>query len=136
LCVVSGEIVQVVSDQSHDGFINFYVHISPMAREDAEVSNATNSNCFQQASKIAYTVESILRCSRALDTEGLYIEADSKLWSLTINIHVLNDDGNLIDACGLAALAGLLHFRRDKVNILFYVILVLFITEFHHIEGL
>ncbi|XP_053990231.1 uncharacterized protein LOC128882604 [Hylaeus volcanicus] len=115
LCIVTGEIVQVASDQSHDGFINFYVHISPMAREDAEVSNAASSNCFQQASKIAYTVESILRRSRALDTEGLYIEADSKLWSLTINIHVLNDDGNLIDVCGLAALAALLHFRRDKV---------------------
>lgn len=41
----------------------------------------------------------------------------SQVWSLNVELRVLDDDGNIKDATALAALAGLLHFRRKKVSL-------------------
>ncbi len=34
-----------------------------------------------------------------------------KVWSIRVDVHVLDHDGGLMDAIVLAAMAGLLHFR-------------------------
>lgn len=114
MCVVSGEVVKPSSDRPYDGFINFHVNLSPMASEQYEAYPSVHSTTYAQASEIAMMIETMLRRSRALDTEGLYIEGGAKVWSLSIDVHVLDDDGNVLDAAALAALAGLLHFRRNK----------------------
>lgn len=38
-----------------------------------------------------------LRESRAIDTEALCIVAGEKVWSIRLDLHILDDDGNLID---------------------------------------
>lgn len=39
------------------------------------------------------------------------------MWSLRLDITVLDHDGNLVGAAGLAALAALLAFRRPDVSL-------------------
>jgi exosome complex RNA-binding protein Rrp42 (RNase PH superfamily) len=39
------------------------------------------------------------------------------VWSLGVDIHVLDSGGNLVDACCLAALAALLGFRKPQVEV-------------------
>lgn len=39
------------------------------------------------------------------------------MWHLRVDLHVLDHQGNLIDACGLAALAALMAFRRPDVTV-------------------
>ena len=40
-----------------------------------------------------------------------------QVWSIRADLHVLNHDGNLIDACSMAAIAALAHFRRPDVTV-------------------
>lgn len=40
-----------------------------------------------------------------------------QVWSLGVDIHVLDSGGNLVDACCLAALAALLGFRKPQVEV-------------------
>lgn len=38
------------------------------------------------------------------------------MWSLRIDINIINHDGNLIDCASIAALAALMHFHRPDVT--------------------
>jgi exosome complex RNA-binding protein Rrp42 (RNase PH superfamily) len=40
-----------------------------------------------------------------------------QVWSIRVDIHVLDSAGNLTDACCLAALAALLGFRKPQVEV-------------------
>jgi exosome complex component RRP45 len=62
-------------------------------------------------------LEKAIRRSSALDTESLCIIAGSKCFSLRADVHVLDHDGNLIDATCIALVAALQHFRRPDVEI-------------------
>ncbi len=52
-------------------------------------------------------VDRMIRDSGLIDFESLCIEAGEKVWNLFIDIYPINDDGNLVDASGIAALAAL-----------------------------
>ena len=62
-------------------------------------------------------LEKTIRRSGALDTESLCIVAGAKCFHLRADIHVLDQDGNLVDASCLALIAALLHFRRPDVEV-------------------
>jgi len=62
-------------------------------------------------------LEKAIRRSNAIDTESLCIIAGLKCWSVRADVHVLNADGNLIDASCLAIVAALQHFRRPDVSV-------------------
>lgn len=52
-----------------------------------------------------------------MDTESLCIIAGQKCFHVRADIHVLDHDGNLVDASCLALVAALLHFRRPDVEV-------------------
>jgi len=58
-----------------------------------------------QAVELARVVDRGIRESKAIDFKKLCIEPGEKAWIVVIDIVTLNDDGGLIDACALAALA-------------------------------
>lgn len=62
-------------------------------------------------------LEKTIRRSGALDTESLCIIAGSKCFHLRADVHVLDHNGNLVDASCLAVMAALLHFRRPDIEI-------------------
>ena len=62
-------------------------------------------------------LERQIRDARAVDTEALCVIPGVAVWALRVDVTVMNDDGNLVDACGLAAMAALLHFRRPDVTV-------------------
>ena len=55
--------------------------------------------------------------SKCVDLESLCILVEEKAWEVRVDIHILNHDGNLIDASTLAALGALCHFRRPDVTL-------------------
>jgi len=71
----------------------------------------------EAAVEVARIIERSLRDSRALDTESLVILSGLKVWHVKCDVHVLDHDGNLTDACCLAALAALTAFRRPEVTV-------------------
>jgi exosome complex component RRP45 len=54
----------------------------------------------------------------ALDTEALVLQAGKWVWRIRVSLTVLDDGGNLLDACVLAALASLRHYRKPQVQFL------------------
>ena len=49
--------------------------------------------------------------SESTDSDG---NVTKKVWIVLIDIHIINDDGNLIDASGIAAMAALLDTKLPK----------------------
>jgi len=62
-------------------------------------------------------LEKTIRRSGALDTESLCIIAGQKCFHVRADLHVLDHDGNLVDASCIALVAALLHFRRPDVEV-------------------
>ena len=71
----------------------------------------------EEAVELARVVDRAVRESHCIDLEKLCITPSELVWAVNIDIHVLDHDGNLIDAACLAAVAALLtsHFPKfDK----------------------
>jgi len=67
--------------------------------------------------ELARICERTVRDISAVDKEALCVVAGAWVWAVTCNVHVLAHDGNLDDACVLAALAALQHVRRPHVDV-------------------
>jgi exosome complex component RRP42 len=57
--------------------------------------------------ELSRVVDRGVRESDCIDLKGLCVEAGKKVWTVYIDLHVLDFDGNLMDAAGLAAIAAL-----------------------------
>lgn len=65
----------------------------------------------ENAIELARVVDRGIRESKAIDLSKLCIEEGEKVWLIFIDIHALDDDGNLLDASALAAIAALLNTK-------------------------
>ncbi|WP_202319074.1 exosome complex protein Rrp42 [Archaeoglobus neptunius] len=61
--------------------------------------------------ELARVVDRGIRESGAVDLSKLVIEEGEKVWIIFVDIHALDDDGNLLDASALGAIAALLNTR-------------------------
>ncbi|EGD74452.1 hypothetical protein PTSG_05816 [Salpingoeca rosetta] len=113
ICRVSCSIVRPHEDRPTKGFVRYGVTLSPMASPDYDAGGRPSAASIY----LTRLLEHIFREARALDDESLCIVAGEKVWAVSVNVTVTNDDGNMEDACALAALAGLMHFRRPYVSI-------------------
>lgn len=55
--------------------------------------------------------------SKAVDMESLCIQSGKYAWYVEVQLTVMNDDGNLLDALGWAGLAALRVFLREEVEV-------------------
>lgn len=69
-----------------------------------------------QAIELARVVDRGIRESKAIDLKKYCIEEGEKVWSIFIDIVTINDDGNLLDASALAAIAALKTARFPKYS--------------------
>uniref|UniRef100_A0A3B5M390 Exosome complex component RRP45 n=1 Tax=Xiphophorus couchianus TaxID=32473 RepID=A0A3B5M390_9TELE len=67
--------------------------------------------------KLNRQLERCLRNSKCIDTESLCVVSGEKVWQIRVDVHTLNNDGNLMDAASVAAIGALCHFRRPDVSI-------------------
>ncbi len=68
----------------------------------------------EEAIEVARTVDRGIRESKMIDLKGLCIKKGELVWKVFIDIYPLNYDGNIIDACFLAAVGALLNTRIPK----------------------
>lgn len=69
-----------------------------------------------EAIELARVVDRGIRESKAIDFDKLCITPGEKVWIVFVDIYVLNHDGNLIDASGLAAMNAMLRARIPKLT--------------------
>ncbi|XP_053114125.1 exosome complex component RRP45 isoform X2 [Hemicordylus capensis] len=67
--------------------------------------------------KLNRLLERCLRNSKCIDTESLCVIAGEKVWQIRVDLHLLNHNGNIIDAASIAAIVALCHFRRPDVSV-------------------
>jgi len=89
-------------DSLDKGVIITNVELVPLASPEFE-PGPPNEN----AVELARVVDRGIRESGALDLSKLCIEEGKKVWIIFIDVHVLDDNGNLVDAAALGAIAAL-----------------------------
>ncbi len=60
-----------------------------------------------EAIEMARVVDRGLRESKAIDNKKLCVKKGEKVWIISVDICTINNQGNLLDVCGLAAIAAL-----------------------------
>lgn len=109
---VSSEVAEPKQQRPTDGILFINVEMSPMTAPNIEVGRPTD-----QCVEIQRILERTLKESRCLDLESLCIVSSKQVWQIRVDIHCLNNAGNLLDACSIAGIAALAHFRLPDVTI-------------------
>ncbi|KAI7752432.1 hypothetical protein M8C21_033270 [Ambrosia artemisiifolia] len=112
LAFVTGQLVQPYRDRPNEGSFAIYTEFSPMADPSFEPGRPGDS-----AIELGRIVDRGLRESRAVDTESLCVIAGKVVWSIRIDLHIIDNGGNLVDAANIAALAALSTFRRPECTV-------------------
>ncbi|KAK4332687.1 Exosome complex component RRP45 [Rhodotorula toruloides] len=121
---VSAEIVKPLPDRPYEGFVNLVTEISPMASAAYEAGRASEDEVL-----MTRLLEKALRRSNTVDREALCIVAGQKVWSIRVDVHFLDDEGNLLDCASIAAMTALRHFRKPDVTVVGEEVTVHSMTE-------
>lgn len=113
LVQVSCDISEPKKSTPTEGIIHVNYELSAMASPDAK-SIGRSSEEFIEAQR---SLERCIRDSKCIDLESLCIVTASKVWTIRVDIHGLNDDGNLTECASIAAISALAHFRRPEVTV-------------------
>ncbi|XP_034544749.1 exosome complex component RRP45 [Notolabrus celidotus] len=109
---VSCELVTPKDSRPNEGIMFFNIELSPMASPAFEQGRQSELSV-----KLNRQLERCLRNSKCIDTESLCVVSGEKVWQIRVDVHMLNHDGNLMDAASIAAITALCHFRRPDVGI-------------------
>jgi exosome complex component RRP42 len=108
---VKAEIGSPYSDSPDEGSITIDVELSPMADPNFESGPPTDTSI-----ELSRVVDRGIRESKAIDFKSLCIVPGEKVWVLYCDIYIINNDGNLFDACSLAALAAFKTSHLPKLD--------------------
>lgn len=114
LAVCSAEVVEPLPERPNEGFFMLNIEFSPMASPSFEQTPKGTADPSVEVTRI---VERGIKQARALDVEGLCILVGKKVWSIRVDVRVLDNCGNIADCASIATIASLLHFRRNDVTV-------------------
>ncbi|NWR68796.1 EXOS9 protein, partial [Centropus unirufus] len=112
LAQVSCELVPPKPSRPTEGILFFNLEFSPMAAPGFEPGRQS-----ELLVKLNRLIERCLRNSKCIDTESLCVVAGEKVWQIRLDLHLLNHDGNIVDAASIAGIVALCHFRRPDVSV-------------------
>ncbi len=105
---ISMDVGEPYDDSPTSGVMSTSVEFRPIAHPMFESGPPR-----EESIEVARVIDRGIRESGCIDFDKLFIE-EGKVWMVFIDIHILNHDGNLIDAGGLAAISALLDARMPK----------------------
>ncbi len=97
-------------DSPTSGVMSTSTELRPIAHPSFEAGPPREDSI-----EIARVIDRGIRESKCIDFDKLFIKEDL-VWMVNIDIHILNQGGNLIDAGGYAAIAALLDTKIPKLN--------------------
>ncbi|KAF5471177.1 hypothetical protein F2P56_011634 [Juglans regia] len=109
---VTAQLVQPYKDRPNEGTLSIFTEFSPMADPSFEAGRPGEA-----AVELGRVIDRGLRESRAVDTESLCVLSGKLVWAVRVDLHILDNGGNLVDAANIAALAALLTFRRPECSL-------------------
>lgn len=88
----------------NEGTINIHVDTLMLGNSDEHV-------------QLSRLLHKNMKESACLDLESFCIIGGEKVWNITIDISILNHEGNLVEAASIATIAALQHHRRPEVSV-------------------
>ena len=113
LAGVKLEISEPFPDNPDSGILVTNVEISPVSDFNVDLGQS------EEAIEYSRVVDRIIRESRFIDDKRLVIEYGKYVWTVFLDIYVLNNDGNIIDASTLASVCALMNTyfpKLEKIN--------------------
>lgn len=107
LCGVKLEPGVPYPDTPNAGTLTTNAEIVPIASPDYEPGPPSIKSI-----ELSRVVDRAIRAAEAVDLTGLCVKPGEQCWTCYVDIHILDDSGNLIDAALLAAMAAL---RNSKL---------------------
>lgn len=104
-------IDQPYPDAKDEGILIVNVEFTPLASPDFESGPPG-----EDAVELARVVDRGLRESKCIELKKLCIVPGEKVWVVFVDIHIINHQGNLLDAAALASLAALLNAKIPKLD--------------------
>lgn len=108
---VKAQVGEPYEDSPNVGVLMTNCELLPMADPSFEPGPPS-----PQSIELARVVDRGIRESELIDLKKLCIEEGKKVWMLFVDLHVIDYDGNLFDACNLAVMAALLCTKLPTVN--------------------
>ncbi len=127
------------ADRPNDGQVKFGVEVGPMGcmgyENTVPISNYAVGESVDggqagsggggdvpyiqrlMANRILRLLERTLIIGGSIDAEALCVQSGVWVWRLHVDVSLLDDGGNAMDACVLAAVAALRHYRLPEVSI-------------------
>jgi len=99
-------------DTPNEGVMTVNAELVPIASPNFEPGPPNEDSI-----ELARVVDRGIRESKAIDNEKLCIEPGKKVFVVFVDVYVLNQDGNMIDAAALAAMAALLNTKMPNYEI-------------------
>ncbi len=99
-------------DTPNEGVLTVNAELVPIASPNYEAGPPNEDSI-----ELARVVDRGIRESKAIDNEKLCIEPGKKVFVVFVDVYVLNQDGNLIDAASLAALAALINTKMPNYEV-------------------
>jgi exosome complex component RRP42 len=99
------------ADSSDRGNLSTSCELVPLASPDFNAGPPG-----EESIETARVVDRGIRESKMIDLEKLCITEGEKVWTVLVDIHVLDHDGNLIDAASIASVKALLNAYLPKME--------------------
>lgn len=112
MAFVTAQLLQPYKDRPNEGTLSIFTEFSPMADPSFEPGRPGEA-----AVELGRVIDRGLRESRAVDMESLCVISGKLVWAVRVDLHMLDNGGNLVDAANIAALAALLTFRRPECSL-------------------
>lgn len=111
LAGVKMEVTTPYPDSPNEGTFMASAELHPMASDQFDIGKPGIN-----AIELARIIDRGIRESGFIDFEKLCIKEGEKVWQVFLDIVALNDDGNLLDVAGLAALIALGNAKMPVYN--------------------
>jgi exosome complex component RRP42 len=95
-------------DKPEEGNLMVTAELLPLASTNYEAGPPS-----PESIEFARVVDRGIRAAGIVDTKSLFIE-EEKVWTVFVDMYVLNYDGNLFDAGTLACMAALMHTKMPR----------------------
>lgn len=104
-------VAEPFSDTPDEGILMSNAELSPLASPEWERGPPSDESI-----ELARVVDRGIRESKAIEMKKLCIKEGEKVWMVCIDSQPINDDGNLMDAAGIGAMAALLTAKMPHYD--------------------
>jgi|TARA_B110000438_G_scaffold286854_1_gene318521 exosome complex component RRP42 len=111
LCGIKMLIGRPYGDSPKSGTMMTTTELAPLADQSFDPGPPR-----EKSIELSRVVDRGIRESRMIDFESLCIEEGEKVWTVFIDLHILDNNGNLFDCCTLAAAAALSNTMIPNVQ--------------------